>query len=91
MIYSPTSGVFGPINKMKFFKNLREQDGASIVNPIAVAVIIVTDDRVYKTVMSPSSSTWMKGREPLPAWIIESAQGMESAEKLSYRINAKLG
>ena len=53
---------------MYLFKDIREQDRESVVNPIPIASLVVTDDHVDKTVMNPSSEAWMKGRDMLLAW-----------------------
>ena len=63
------------------FKHLSEQDEATEVNLTSLTVLIVTDDNTDKTIMHPNLGTWTKGRDTLPAWIIESAKRMDSVEK----------
>ena len=50
---------------------MREQHGATVMYLRALTVLIVTDDRVDKTIMHPSDGTWMKNRDKLPDWIKE--------------------
>ena len=77
---SSTSGVIVPISDIDLFHDLIEQDGETVINPIALTVLIVADGEVDKTVMNPSSGTWTKKRDVLPAWIKESVRRMESEE-----------
>ena len=52
LAFSPASGVLVPSNNMCLFKDLIEQDGATVVNPISLSVLIDIDDHVDMTVMS---------------------------------------
>ena len=62
---------------MHLFLTLREKDGEPTLNPIALTVLVVTDDHVNKTVLNPGSGTWVKGRDELPEWLKTSVKRME--------------
>ena len=56
-----------PINDVFLFHNLREKYGETLMCPIALTVLIVSDDHVNNTVMNPSFGTWMNNRDELLA------------------------
>ena len=69
-----------PIIDTLLFHNPQEQDGSTAMHLIEITVLIVTDDHVCKTVMNPSSGTWMKNRDDISAWIKESVGRLESVK-----------
>ena len=46
---------------------MREQDGATVVNPIALIVLASTDDHVDNIIINPNLGVCTKGRDMLPA------------------------
>ena len=49
-IFSPTTGLLILASYINLFLTLREKDGEPMLNPIALTVLVVTDDHVNKTV-----------------------------------------
>ena len=80
-IFLLTSGIFVPFSDMWLFHDLREKDRASIVNPVALTVLIATDDYVGKKVLNPGLRTWVKGRDTLLAWLKDNGHNMYPLDK----------
>ena len=78
VIFSPSSGFFSPVRESRAFHDLIDKDGKFMKSPIAPTKLVVTDDHVGKTVMSPGSGAWIKGRDTLLAWLKESVDQIDS-------------
>ena len=50
------------------FHKLSEKDGANVINPITLAVVIFATNYVDKTVMNPARGTWIKNQDVMPEW-----------------------
>ena len=75
-IFSPASGLFVSLRDRHLLYDLREQDGASVVIPTALTVLIVADNHEVKTALIPGLGTWVKGRGSLQAWLKECGHQM---------------
>ena len=63
------------------FHKLSEKDGANVINPITLAVVIVATNYVDKTVMNPACGTWIKNQNVMPEWTKKNVEKMESVKK----------
>ena len=81
LVFSPTSGVLVHVSDTPLFKDMKDQDGVTVVNPTDLVVLIATDDHMDKTVMNPKLGAWTQGIIMIPAWTTESVMRMDSAKK----------
>ena len=48
---------------------MHERNEHATVNPIALTVLIASNNHAERTVMNPCKGTWVVGRDNLPEWI----------------------
>ena len=80
VVFLTSTGLLAPVYDSSLFNGICKKEGEPILNPIALIVIVITDNYINKMALNPGSGTWTKKRDELPVWLKLSAVLIELVE-----------